>query len=158
MLEQSNKMWDDIINTDLRGTWLCMKYEIRQMLTQGGGSIVNCGSICGLNAVAGMSSYVAAKHGVIGLTKAAALDYATQNIRVNAVCPGSILTAAAERNVFSLPQEQREQMESFLLSNQPVGRWGQPEEIASAVLWLCSPGASLMLGHALAVDGGWTAR
>jgi NAD(P)-dependent dehydrogenase (short-subunit alcohol dehydrogenase family) len=158
LLEQSNQMWDDIINTDLRGTWLCMKYEIIQMLKQGGGTIVNCGSLCGLVGVAGMTSYTAAKHGVIGLTKAAALDYATQNIRINAVCPGSILTAAAERNVFSLPPAEREQMENFLFSNQPIGRWGKADEIANAVLWLSSPGASLMLGHALSVDGGWTAR
>jgi NAD(P)-dependent dehydrogenase (short-subunit alcohol dehydrogenase family) len=158
LLEQSNEMWNAIIDTDLRGTFHCMKYEIIQMLKQGGGAIVNCGSLCALVGVSGMSSYVAAKHGVIGLTKAAALDYATQNIRVNAVCPGSILTQAAERNVFSLPPEQREQMESFLMANQPIGRWGKPEEIAAAVLWLCSPGASLMLGHAMVVDGGWTAR
>lgn len=158
LIDQTNEMWDDIISTDLRGTWLCMKYQIKQMLAQGGGSIVNCASICGLIGVPGMAAYVAAKHGIVGLTKTAALDYATQNIRINAVCPGSTLTAAAERNVFSLPKEEREQMESFIFTNQPIGRWGQPAEIAAAVLWLCSPGASLMLGHALAVDGGWTIR
>jgi NAD(P)-dependent dehydrogenase (short-subunit alcohol dehydrogenase family) len=158
LAEESNATWDAVITTDLRGTWLCMKYEIQQMLRQGGGAIVNCASVCGLVAGAGMGSYVAAKHGVVGLTKAGALDYATQNIRINAVCPASTLTASAEQHVFSLPQKEREEMEAFLLANQPNGRWARPEEIANAVLWLCSPGASLMLGHALAIDGGWTIR
>jgi NAD(P)-dependent dehydrogenase (short-subunit alcohol dehydrogenase family) len=158
LAEESNATWDNVIATDLRGTWLCMKYEIQQMLRQGGGSIVNCASVCGLVAGAGMGSYVAAKHGVVGLTKAGALDYATRNIRINAVCPSSTLTAAAEQHVFSLPQAERDDLEAFLLANQPNGRWAKPEEIAHAVLWLCSPGASLMLGHALAIDGGWTIR
>jgi NAD(P)-dependent dehydrogenase (short-subunit alcohol dehydrogenase family) len=156
LIEGSSEIWDNVVATDLRGTWLCMKYEIQQMLRQGGGCIVNCASVCGLVGAAGMASYVAAKHGIIGLTRSGALDYAMRDIRINAICPGTTLTAAVERNIFSLPQAEREQLESFLFANQPNGRWGKPEEIADAVLWLSSPGASLMLGHALAVDGGWT--
>jgi NAD(P)-dependent dehydrogenase (short-subunit alcohol dehydrogenase family) len=156
LAEQTYETWEKVINVDLRGTWLCMKYEILQMLQQGGGAIVNCGSICGLVGVPGMSSYIAAKHGVVGLTKAAALDYATQNIRINAVCPGSILTPAAER--FIPDPADRERMNAEFVAAQPIGRWGTPEEVANAVTWLCSPGASLMLGHALPVDGAWTAR
>jgi NAD(P)-dependent dehydrogenase (short-subunit alcohol dehydrogenase family) len=131
-----------------------MKYEIRQMLEQGEGSIVNCASILGIVAQDGMGSYVAAKHGVIGLTKTAALDYAKQNIRVNAVCPGGILSGGAKLAQASMTQEERDQMDAAVLSQQVIGRWGQPDEIANAVLWLCSPGASLMLGHAMVVDGG----
>ena len=156
LADQTNQAWDDIMATNLRGVWLCMKYEIRQMLEQGGGAIVNCASICGLVAVTGMSSYVAAKHGVIGLTKAAALEYAKQNIRVNAVCPGGILSAGAQLAQEAMRPEEREQMNAAVMAQQPIGRWGRPEEIADAVLWLCSPGASLMLGHALVVDGAST--
>ena len=158
LAEETSESWDDVINTDLRGVWLCMKYEIQQMLRQGGGAIVNCASICGLVANPGMGSYVAAKHGVIGLTKAAALDYAQQNIRVNAVCPGGILSEGARLAQAEMSEEQREQMNAAVLAQQPIGRWGRPEEIASAVIWLCSPGASLMLGHALVVDGATTAH
>jgi NAD(P)-dependent dehydrogenase (short-subunit alcohol dehydrogenase family) len=153
-----NDQWEHTINVDLRGVWLCMKYEIQQMLKQGGGAIVNCASSCGLVAYQNLASYVAAKHGVVGLTKAAALDYATQNIRVNAVCPGTIYTeAAAAAEAAMEPEEWRKLMEAVIV-NQPNGRLGKPEEIADAVLWLCSPGASLMLGHALAIDGGLTVR
>jgi NAD(P)-dependent dehydrogenase (short-subunit alcohol dehydrogenase family) len=158
LAEQSNEDWDSVIGTDLRGVWLCMKHEIRQMLRQGGGCIVNCASICGLVAVPGMGAYVAAKHGVIGLTKAAALDYAKQNIRVNAVCPGGILSEGARLAQAQMSPEEREAMEAAVMAQQPIGRWGRPEEIAEAVLWLCSPGASLMLGHALVVDGASTAH
>jgi NAD(P)-dependent dehydrogenase (short-subunit alcohol dehydrogenase family) len=156
--EQTNQAWDDVINTDLRGVWLCMKYEILQMLKQGGGAIVNCASICGLVGVARMSGYVAAKHGVVGLTKAVALEFAAQNIRVNAICPGAIRTPAADVGEFISDPEERERANAAFIAQAPISRWGQPEEIASAVLWMCSPGASLMLGHALAVDGGWTTR
>jgi NAD(P)-dependent dehydrogenase (short-subunit alcohol dehydrogenase family) len=149
-----NEDWDDVIGTNLRGVWWCMKYELRQMLAQGGGSIVNCASILGLVALPNMGSYVAAKHGVIGLTKAAALDYARQNIRVNAVCPGGILSGGAKLAQEAMSPEEREAMNAMVLAQQPIGRWGEPSEIANAVVWLCSPGASLMLGHALVVDGG----
>lgn len=154
LAEESSEAWDGVIATNLRGVWLCMKYEIQQMLQQGGGMIVNCASILGIVAQEGMSSYVAAKHGVIGLTKTAALDYGKQNIRVNAVCPGGILSGGAKLARAAMPQEAQEQMDAAVLSQQVIGRWGEPEEIANAVLWLCSPGASLMLGHAMVVDGG----
>lgn len=158
MIEHTNEAWDLVIDTDLRGVWMSMKYEIRQMLKQGGGAIVNCASTCGLVGYKGMSTYVAAKHGVVGLTKAAALDYATQNIRVNAVCPGAIMTPATDmRNMISDPAE-REALIAANVANQPIGRMGDPSEVAEAVLWLCSPGASLMLGHALAVDGAFLAQ
>lgn len=158
LAEQTNQAWDNVINTDLRGAWLCMKYEIEQMLAQGGGTIVNCSSICGVVGVKGMSSYVAAKHGLVGLTKAAALDYATQNIRINAVCPGAILTRAAEVGEFISDPVERDKMNQAFLASQPIGRWGTPDEVANAVLWLCGPGSSLMLGHAMVVDGAWTAH
>ena len=152
--DESNESWDAVISTNLRGVWLCMKYEIQQMLEQGEGRIVNCASICGLIALKNMSSYVASKHGVIGLTKAAALDYADRNIRVNAVCPGGILSGGAKAAQAAMTPQQREEMEVMVRAQQPIGRWGRPEEIADAVLWLCSPGASMMLGHAMPVDGG----
>jgi NAD(P)-dependent dehydrogenase (short-subunit alcohol dehydrogenase family) len=152
--DMPNEDWDDVMNTNLRGVLWCMKYELKQMLEQGGGAIVNCASICGLIALPRMASYVAAKHGVIGLTKAAALDYAKANIRVNAVCPGGILSGGAKLAQEAMSAEEREQMNAMVLAQQPIGRWGEPSEIGNAVVWLCSPGASLMLGHALVVDGG----
>jgi len=158
LAEIPNEQWDRTINIDLRGVWLCMKYEIRQMLKQGGGAIVNCASSVGLVGYQNLASYVAAKHGVVGLTKAAALDYATQNIRVNAVCPGTIFTETAVDIEAAMDPKDWQDLQSAIMASQPIGRVGKPEEIADAVLWLCSPGASLMLGHALAVDGGVTAR
>jgi NAD(P)-dependent dehydrogenase (short-subunit alcohol dehydrogenase family) len=158
LAEQTNETWDNVINTDLRGVWLCMKYEIQQMLKQGGGAIVNCSSACGLIGQLGWSIYTAAKHGVIGLTKAAALDYATQNIRINAVCPCAIFTDSSAATKEAIDPAIWDQIDTAIIASQPQGRWGTPEEIANAVLWLCSPGASLMLGHAIAVDGGLTIR
>jgi NAD(P)-dependent dehydrogenase (short-subunit alcohol dehydrogenase family) len=154
LAEESTQAWDQVLATNLRGVWLCMKYEIRQMLAQGGGAIVNCASILGLVAQEGMGSYVAAKHGVIGLTKTAALDYARQNIRVNAVCPGGILSGGAKLARAAMSEEQQAAMDAMVLAQQKICRWGEPEEIANAVLWLCSEEASLMLGHAMVVDGG----
>ncbi|WP_436838582.1 SDR family oxidoreductase [Nocardia nova] len=138
---------------NLRGTWHCLKYELAQMLSQGGGTIVNCASVGGLVGVPGMPLYAATKHGVVGLTKTAALEYATQGIRVNAVCPGFVQTAMADRVTGGRPE-----VHDQLLSAQPNGRLGEPEEIASAVLWLSSPGESFVTGAALAVDGGWSAQ
>jgi NAD(P)-dependent dehydrogenase (short-subunit alcohol dehydrogenase family) len=145
--------WDRVIAINLRGVWSCMKYELRQMLRQRGGAIVNCSSIGGLIGVAGLAAYHASKHGVIGLTKTAALEYATRGIRINAVCPGSINTPMAEQLTGGDPEVLAE-----FLKDEPIGRIGEPEEIAAAVLWLCSPGASYVVGHALLVDGGYTAR
>lgn len=145
--------WSRIIDVNLRGVWLCMKYEIQQMLKQKHGSIVNCSSIAGLVGFPGIPSYVASKHGVIGLTKTAALEYAKKNIRVNAVCPGVIATPMIDRFVHGEAQIQKQLMEG-----EPVGRIGQPEEIASAVMWLCSDKASFVTGHPLVIDGGWIAQ
>ena len=146
--------FDRTIAVNLKGVWLCMLHEISQMLKQeSGGVIVNCSSIAGLVGFAGLPAYVASKHGVLGLTRSAALEYATRGIRVNAVCPGAIATPMLER-VMGDDEEGR----AAMIANEPVGRLGRPEEIASAVLWLCGDGASFTTGQALAVDGGWTAR
>lgn len=146
--------WDRVIATNLTGVWLSMRCEIRQMLKQqSGGVIVNCASVAGLTGIAGLPAYVAAKHGVVGLTRTAALEYATRKIRVNAVCPGAIVTPMLERFMGSSEEARR-----TVVANEPIGRLGAPEEIASAVLWLCSDGASFTTGQALAVDGGWTAK
>jgi len=146
--------FDRTIAVNLRGVWLCLAAEIRQMLKQeAGGAIVNCASVAGLTGLAGMPAYVASKHGVVGLTRTAALDYATSKIRVNAVCPGAIVTPMLERFMESSDEARR-----GIEASEPVGRLGRPEEIASAVLWLCGDGASFTTGQALAVDGGWTAR
>jgi NAD(P)-dependent dehydrogenase (short-subunit alcohol dehydrogenase family) len=143
--------WDRIVDVDLRGVFLCMKHEIPLMLEQGGGAIVNTSSGAGVKGFAGQAAYCAAKHGIVGLSKAAALDYASQNIRVNAVCPGIIETPMMDR--FSGGTlEGRERV----ISQEPVGRMGTPEEIAAAVLWLCSDAASFATGHAMVVDGGQT--
>lgn len=148
--ECSIENWDKTINTNLKGVWLCMKYEIPAMLKYGKGSIVNCSSIAGLVGFETIPAYVASKHGVIGLTETAALEFAKQNIRVNAVCPGAIHTPMLER--FTRGEE------DTMASQDPMGRIGTPEEIAESVLWLCSDKSSYVTGHALAVDGGWVAR
>lgn len=145
--------WTKTIDINLRGVWLSMKHEIPTMLKQGGGTIVNCSSIAGLVGFTGVPAYVASKHGVIGLTKTAALEYAKQNIRVNAVCPGIIETPMISR--FTKGNETARQQ---LVSGEPVGRMGSPDEVAAAVLWLCSDQSSFVTGHALAVDGGWVAQ
>ena len=145
--------WDRVIGINLKGVWLSMKAEIPQMLKQGSGAIVNTASIMGLIAAPGSVAYMAAKHGVVGLTKAAALEYATDNIRVNAVCPGYIDTPLLQPVLAA-----HEGFEQRVVSRHPVGRLGQPEEIAEAVIWLSSPAASFVTGHSMAVDGGYVAQ
>lgn len=145
--------WDRTLTINLRGVWLCMKYQIPEMLKAGGGSIVNCSSIAGLVAFPGLPAYVASKHAIIGLTKTAAIEYATQNIRVNAVCPGVIDTPMIDR--FSKGDAATKKS---LGQSEPMGRMGLSEEIASAVLWLSSDASSFVTGHPLVVDGGWVAR
>jgi NAD(P)-dependent dehydrogenase (short-subunit alcohol dehydrogenase family) len=145
--------FDRVIAINLKAVWLCMKYEIPQMLKQGGGAIVNTASTLGLVAIEGASAYTAAKHGVVGLTRTAALEYAQKNIRVNCVCPGFIRTAMVERGMDKgLIAEQQ------MVAIEPVGRLGKPEEVAEGVLWLLSDAASFVTGHTLTIDGGWTAR
>ncbi len=151
--DQTEAMWDRVIAVNLTGVWLCMKYEIPQMLKQGGGAIVNTASGAGLIGVPTMPAYVASKHGVVGLTKTAALEYAKSGIRVNAVCPGIIQTPMVERLVTEQPQ-----LGEALVAAEPIGRTGQPEEIAEAVVWMCSEAASFVTGHAMSVDGGYVAQ
>src|SRR3954470_6677893 len=143
--------WDRIIGIDLRGVFLCMKYEIPLMLKRGGGAIVNTSSGAGVIGIKGSPAYTAAKHGVIGLTRAAALDYAAHNIRINAVCPGYIDTPMMSRFTGGTPEGRAQ-----VISEEPIGRMGKPEEIANTVLWLCSAGAGFVVGHALVADGGQT--
>lgn len=149
-IEQTEETWDQIIDTNLKGVWLSMKYQIPQMLKQGGGAIVNNASAGGLIGLPNASIYIASKHGVIGLTKTLALEHAKDNIRINTVCPGGIDTDMVTR-VFG------ENKAGFRLQH-PIGRLGKPEEVASAVVWLCADDASFVTGHSLAIDGGYTAQ
>ena len=145
--------WDRVISINLTGVWFCMKYEIAQMLKQGGGAIVNTASDAGLLGVPQMPAYVASKHGVVGLTKTAALEYAKSGIRVNAVCPGVIKTPMVDRIT-----GQRAGRAERMAAAEPVGRMGKPEEIAEAVVWLCSDAASFVTGLPMPVDGGIIAQ
>ena len=149
----SNENWNNIMNINLKGVWLCMKYQIPEMLKNGGGTIVNCSSIAGVVGFAGSPAYTASKHGVIGLTQSAALEFATKNIRINAICPGVIQTPMIERYTHG-----EKEVANALILSEPIGRVGFPHEIAQAALWLCSEASSFVTGHPLVVDGGWVAR
>jgi NAD(P)-dependent dehydrogenase (short-subunit alcohol dehydrogenase family) len=144
--------WDRTIDINLKGTWLCLKYEIQQMLKQrSGGAIVNMASVAGLVGSAGFATYCASKHGVMGLTKSAALETARKGIRVNAVCPAVIETPMGER-IFGGPE-----VKPYAIGLHPIGRFGKPMEVAEAVVWMCSDRASFMTGQSLVLDGGFLA-
>jgi NAD(P)-dependent dehydrogenase (short-subunit alcohol dehydrogenase family) len=143
--------WERVIGINLRGVWNSMKYELRQMERQGGGAIVNNASVGALTGTPGVGPYIASKHGVVGLTRTAALEYIKKGIRVNAICPGLTDTQIA-REVVTGNEQAYGEMEKHI----PIGRAARPEEMASVALWLCSPGASYVVGHALIVDGGMT--
>jgi NAD(P)-dependent dehydrogenase (short-subunit alcohol dehydrogenase family) len=152
IVEQTEENWDQTIDINLKGTWLCLKYELQQMLKQGrGGAIVNNSSVAGFIGSYGASAYCATKHGVLGLTKTAALEVAKNGIRVNAVCPAVIETAMADR-LFGESEVQKR-----LLEMHPIGRFGSPREVAEAVVWMCSGAASFMTGQSLVLDGGMLA-
>jgi len=151
--EYTEEDWDRVLNINLRGQWLCMKYEIPAML-ENGGSIVNVSSILGKVGFANTPAYTAAKHGLIGLTKTAALEYSENGIRINAVCPGFIETPMLERAGITTDKETREQT----ISLHPIGRLGESEEVAEAIVWITSDKASFISGHSLMVDGGYIAR
>ncbi len=151
MAEITDDEFNRTVAVDLKGVWNCMRYEILQMQKQGSGTIVNTSSQGGVTGFPGQAAYIACKHAVIGLTRTAAIDYAAQNIRINAVCPGATLTPMAQE-----PMRRSPGLEKELVRDIPAGRLGKPEEIANAVLWLCSPLASFVDGHALLVDGAFS--
>jgi NAD(P)-dependent dehydrogenase (short-subunit alcohol dehydrogenase family) len=142
--------WDRVMSVMLRGVYLCMKYEIAAMLSAGRGAIVNTASGAGLVGYANQSAYVASKHGVLGLTKSGALEYGALGIRINAVCPGTVWSPMVDKAVAAVPN-----LQAQLEAMHPIGRLGTADEIAAAVVWLCSDDASFVLGHALSVDGGY---
>jgi NAD(P)-dependent dehydrogenase (short-subunit alcohol dehydrogenase family) len=148
--EYDDEEWDLVQETNLKAVWRCMKHELRQMLAQGGGAIVNMSSMAGLIGARGLGIYAASKHGVLGLTKTAAIEYAQRNIRVNAVCPAVIRGTVLVENIF----RDYPDLGNALAATHPMARVGQPEEVAEAVVWLCSDAASFVTGHALNVDGG----
>lgn len=153
--DSSREDYDRVMGVNLRGVWSCMKFELQQMRKQGSGAIVNCSSLGGLLGGAERGIYHAAKHGVLGFTKSAALEYATRGIRINAVCPGMIQTPMSDQMIAA---GQGEALATMLKNNVPMGRFGRPEEIADAVLWLCSPYASYVTGQSISVDGGYVMR
>jgi NAD(P)-dependent dehydrogenase (short-subunit alcohol dehydrogenase family) len=151
LVDTTEDDWSRLLDIDLRSAFLCMKYEIPAMLGHGGGSIVNTSSGAGVIGIRGQAAYVAAKHGLIGLTKSAALEYAAQGVRVNAICPGIIETPMMHRFSGGTPEGR-----ARVIDQEPVGRMGSPEEIASAVLWLSSDLGAFATGHAMVIDGGQT--
>jgi NAD(P)-dependent dehydrogenase (short-subunit alcohol dehydrogenase family) len=150
LVECSEAQWDAIVGTNLKGVWLCMKAELSPMRAQGGGAIVNVASVAGLIGFPGLGPYVATKHGIIGLTKTAAMEHAQDHIRVNVVCPGLIDTAMADRFTGG-PQTD---VERFIMSLKPMRRRGTSVEVAETIVWLCSDAASYVTGHSMVVDGG----
>jgi len=153
LVEQTEANYDALMDINVKGVWLSMKYEIPRMLERGGGAIVNCSSVAGLIGFPGLGIYIASKHAVIGLTKTAALEYSAQGIRVNAVNPALIDTEMVDRLAAGLNMKKDD-----LSTLHPIGRIGQVDEVADAVLWLCSGRASFVTGHSLVVDGGFTAH
>lgn len=153
LVDYDEDAWNHILSVNLTGVWLCMKYEIPALLKQGGGAIVNTASVAGHIGTPGASGYTATKHGVIGLTKTVALEYATSGIRVNSLCPGAIRTEMWEIGMKNYPH-----MEQFFRDAHPVGRIGEVNEVAGAVVWMCSDEASFMTGTSMIIDGGVTAR
>jgi NAD(P)-dependent dehydrogenase (short-subunit alcohol dehydrogenase family) len=151
--DEPAEVFDRVNAINLRGVWACMKHELAIMRDQGSGAIVNCSSLGGLVGLPGRAAYHASKHGVIGLTTSAALEYAPRGIRINAVCPGTFATPMVDDMI-----DKGELDYDEAVANQPINRLGRPEELAATVLWLCSPGASFIVGVALPVDGGYTAR
>ena len=151
--EQTEEDWDHMLAVNLKGTWLCMKYELREMLKQRRGAIVNNASISGLVGIATWPAQCASKHGVVGLTRAVAIEHAKSGIRVNVVCPGAIETDMLKGLTGGNPE-----FEAAVAAAEPMGRVGKPEEVAEAVVWLCADSSSFVTGHALAVDGGWVAQ
>ena len=152
-LDQSSTVFDNIMNINVKGVWLSMKYEIPQMLKNGGGAIVNTSSVAGVTALAQMPVYVASKHAVLGITKSAAIEFAKSGIRINAIAPGAIETEMYEQFVGG-----NKQLKETMIAMHPIGRVGKPEEIANAVVWLLSDKASFVTGHTLLVDGGLVSR
>lgn len=153
LVEYPEEVWDRLLGINLKGEFLCMQFEIPEMLKAGGGAIVNTASIAGLIGFSGLGAYTASKFGVNGITKVAALDYAKSGIRVNSVCPGVIQTPMIERLVAEQPS-----VEAQFTQGTPMGRLGKPEEIAEAVVWLCSDRASFVTGHNMVVDGAFSAQ
>lgn len=150
--DQTLKNWEHVIDINLKGVFLCLKYEIAEMLKQGKGAIVNTSSVAGLAGFQNIAPYTASKHGVIGLTRTAALEYAAKGIRINAVCPGVIKTPMIDRFTHGDAAA-----EKGMIAMEPIGRLGKPEEIAEAVVWLCSDSSSFVTGYPMAVDGGFIA-
>lgn len=151
--DYTEENWDCIMATNLKGTWLCMKYEIQQMLKQGRGAIVNTASVAGIIGAPGMPAYAASKGGIVQLTRTAALEYARAGIRINVVCPGPIRTPMLERMISVNPE-----YEMLIKTVEPMGRAGTAEDVAESVIWLCSDAASFLTGHALVLDGGLTVQ
>ncbi|WP_198519621.1 SDR family oxidoreductase [Microbacterium sp. BR1] len=158
LADYTRQEWDRLVALNLTAMWACLREEIQVMRDVPGAAIVNTASTFGLVAVEGMAAYVATKHGVVGLTRAAALDYAQSGLRINAICPGATRTPQLEQFWMDVDPDDPEAVGRQYVAREPIGRLGTPEEIAAGAVWLCSPAASFVTGHALALDGGWLAQ